>query len=97
MPQFEQVSLQEAMQKSAPSKRLRILQDYVGYVEQLQDGQAGKLVPSIGETALTVRRRLSSAAKLVGKQLEIKRAGEEVYFWVKQGQARRRGRLRKSA
>ena len=38
----------------------------------------------------TVRRRLGVAAKLSGKDITIKRQGNEVYFWV-QAEPRPRG------
>ena len=64
----------------------------------MHKGQAGKFQSSEGESALAMRRRLNAAAKLTGKDLVIKRAGEEVYFWEeskKSGGRRRRGRPRK--
>ena len=36
------------------------------------------------------------AAKLADKKLVIKRAGDDVYFWEREGARRRRGRLRKT-
>ena len=98
MPTFEVVSVNEAMRKSTGSRRARQVQEYISYIEQLSEGQAGKLTPADGETALTVRRRLSSAAKISGKDLKISRAGDEIYFWVQAATARRRrGRPPKSA
>lgn len=90
MPRFEVVPVQEAMRRPGNSKRALQLQEYVHYIEQLSEGQAGKLTPGDGETALTVRRRLSSAAKDSGKQLKISRSGDEIYFWLQAGAARRR-------
>lgn len=75
--------------------------EYVGYINQLQGGQAGKLVPGVGESGAAVRRRLGAAAKAAGKALVIKRQADAVYFWPqasgKTGTGRRRGRPRKSA
>ena len=82
MPTFDQVSLQEAMLKTANGKTAQITQEYLGYIEQLPEGQAGRLQPGEGETVATVRRRLGVAAKLSGKDITIKRQGDEVYFWV---------------
>ena len=90
MPNFEVVPVQEAMRKSTGSRRARQVQEYISYIERLREGEAGKLTPADGETALTVRRRLSSAAKLSGKDLRISRAGDEIYFWVQSATTRRR-------
>ena len=95
MPTFDQLPLQEAMLKTATGKRAQIAQEYLGYIEQLPEGQAGRLQPSEGESVATVRRRLGVAAKLSGKDITIKRQGNEVHFWV-QPYPRLRRQLRRS-
>ena len=96
MPQFESVSLQEALSKTArPSKRAEIIQDYVGYISQLRSGKAGKLQAGEGDTTGAMRRRLGEAAKLSGAELVIRRVGDEIYFWKRTRS--RRGRPRKVA
>ena len=92
MPTFDQVSLQEALLKTATGKTAQITQEYLGYIEQLTEGQAGRLQPVEGESVATVRRRLGVAAKLSGKDITIKRQGNEVYFWVQQESRPRRQR-----
>ncbi len=82
MPTFDQVPLQEAILKTATGKTAKITQEYLGYIQQLTDGQAGRLQPGEGESVATVRRRLGVAAKLAGEDITIKRQGNEVYFWV---------------
>ncbi len=82
MPTFDQVPLQEALLKTATGKTAQFNQEYLGYIEQLTEGQAGKLQPGEGERVATVRRRLGIAAKLSGKDISIKQQGNEVYFWV---------------
>ncbi len=82
MPAFETIPLQEAMLKTSTGKRAQLAQEYLGYIEQLPEDQAGRLQPGEGETMATVRRRLGVAAKLSGKDITIKRQGDEVYFWV---------------
>ena len=98
MPRFDLIPLGEAMLKSATGKRAQITQEYLGYIEQLKEGQAGRLQVAEGETIGAIRRRLGTAAKLAGKNLTIKRVGNEVYFWVEEEAAprRRRGRPRKN-
>lgn len=100
MPHFELMPLEEATVKSASGRRAEITREYLGYIGQLGEGQAGRLRAGEAETISAVRRRLGAAAKLAGKKLVIKRAGEELYFWVEPGAppagGRRRGRPRRS-
>ena len=71
MPTFDQVPLQEAMLKTATGKTAQITQEYLGYIEQLPEGQAGRLQPGEGESVATVRRRLGVAAKSSGKDVPL--------------------------
>ena len=48
MPKFELVSLADAEIHSATGKRAQIIREYLGYIEQLPKGQAGKLVATEG-------------------------------------------------
>ena len=84
------------MMKSATGKRAQMMAEYVGFIERLQEGQAGKLQPDEGETVVAVRRRLGAAANLAGKDLVMKRAGDEIYFWLPRPGERPRGRPRKA-
>ncbi len=92
MPIFDQMPLQEAMLKTATGKTAQITKEYLGYIEQLTEGQAGRLQPGEDESMAAVRRRLGIAAKLSGKDITIKRQGDEVYFWVQQEPRPRRQR-----
>ena len=83
MPQFEMLSLEQAMIKSATGRQAVIAREYLGYIQQLSEGQAGMLQASEGESLAAVRRRLGSAAKLGGKDLVMKRVGVELYFWIR--------------
>ena len=96
MPKLDVIPIEDAKAKSASGgKRAQILQEYRGYIDQLKGGEAGRLVASAGETTATVRRRLGAAARESRKNLTIKRAGDEVYFWAaerrKSGNGRRKG------
>jgi hypothetical protein len=94
MPKFELVSMEDAMMKSATGKRAQIMKEYLSYIQQLTEGQAGKLQATEGEKVAAIRRRLGIAAKLDSKDLTIKRVGDEIYFWVKsqdKGRPKRRG------
>ena len=99
MPKFELVSVEEATLKAATGKRAQITREYLAYIGQLEPGRAGRLQAAEGETLPAVRRRLAAAARLAGKELVIKRAGDQVYFWEvhekRAGGGRRRGRQRK--
>ena len=92
MPKFEMLPIDEALVKAATGKRADLLREYIGYIEQTAEGQAGRLEPEEGETPTAVRRRLTAAAKVAGKELVVKRAGDVVYFWQgERGTRKRRG------
>jgi hypothetical protein len=102
VPKFDLVSKNEAVMKTASGKAGEAIREYLGYIAKLSDsGQAGRLQVMPSESARAVRRRLGTAAKLAGRSLVIKRAGDEIYFWVKTRGRRatglRRGRPRKNA
>ena len=101
MPKFKSLTLAEAMVKSATGKRAQITKEYIDYIERLPSGQAGQLQAAAGESIAAVRRRLGAASRGAGKDLVIKRVGEEIFFWVSPGgkgaTKRRRGRPAKSA
>ena len=63
-------------------------------MEQVSEGQAGKLEPVEGETPMALRRRLGAAANAVGNEPVVRRSGEVVYFWEDQPAPRRRRRRR---
>lgn len=92
MPEFELLLQSEADIRSARGKRAQIAKEYLGYIGQVSKGQAGKLTPGGGETTAAVRRRWGAAAKSAGEELEIRRTGDDVYFWHR---ARRHRRPRK--
>ena len=82
MPKFEILTKEEAQNKARFSgERGKIMAMYMFFIEQLKDGKAGRLKPGEGETVHAVRRRLGKAAKLLGKDLVIKKINDEVYFW----------------
>ena len=97
MPRFDRVPLGEAKMKTASGKRAQIISEYVRFIEQLGEGDAGRLRASEGEPITTVRRRLGAAAKQLDKNLTIRRTGDEIYFWAGEPRKRRRGRPRVNA
>lgn len=94
MPTFTTLPIGEARARSATGKRAALLQEYVGYIERVAAGEAGKLEAGEGETTQAIRRRLNAAATALGKSLEFRRTENAVYFWLSDG--RRRGRRRKN-
>ncbi len=92
MPKFDRVPLGEARTKTASGKRAQIIAEYVRYIEQLGDSEAGRLQAAEGEPITTVRRRLGAAARQLEKNLTIRRPGEEIYFWAEETRRPRRGR-----
>ncbi len=96
MPTFDRVPLGEAKMKTASGKRAQIIAEYVRYIEQLQEGEAGRLQAGEGETIATIRRRLGAAARQSGRNLTIRRTGDGVYFWAVETRRRRRGGSRAS-
>ena len=95
MPSFQTVSLQEARLKTATGRRAQLVQEYLEYIQQLSEGQAGKLQAVEDEKITAVRRRLGDAGRLASINLVIKRAGEEIYFWVEPSEQERPVRRRR--
>ncbi|MBM3935450.1 MAG: hypothetical protein FJ319_14370 [SAR202 cluster bacterium] len=99
MPKFEVVSLHEAESRTSTGKRAETARQYLGYVNGLRDGIAGRLRPDSNETFVAVRRRLGAAAKASGREIVIRRNGNDVYFWSRASETapkRGRGRPRKT-
>ena len=95
MPKFELVPRLQAMTSSSARNRSDAIREYSQFIGQLGRDEAGKVAASDGETLATVRRRLGSAVKASGKNMQIKRLGEEIYFW-EETPRRRGGRPRKN-
>ena len=99
MPDFELVPLDEAERNTQLiGKRGALMREYIGYIERLKDGHAGKLQGNEGEITAPIRRRLGSAAKYLGKELVVQRVGDQLYFWEEgsPGAPKRRRRRRKA-
>ena len=95
MPKFRDIPVQEALRLTG-AKRQRDLATYVESINNLGRGSAGVVEPSDGESLATVRRRLGDAARMTGRDIEIRRGEGDVYFfWIKDGR-RRTGTRRKS-
>ena len=93
MPTFGTVPIGEAHGNTVTGQRAALLQEYVGYIQRVGPGQAGKLEPGEGETTQAIRRRLTAAAGTLGKTLVSRRSAAAIYFWPPED--RRRDRPRK--
>lgn len=82
MPQFSLMPVDEAVRKAEKSTMSDALAEYTEYLASLSVGEAGRLTPSEGEDIRTVRMRLGAAARRMHKKVIIRRAGDEVLFWV---------------
>ncbi len=85
MPQFELITQAEAVTKTTTGRRAKLVQEYLGYIEQLRADQAGRLKASGSESLAAVRRRLGTAARSANKDLVVRRVGDEVLFWLRGG------------
>jgi hypothetical protein len=85
MPEFTTVSVQEAQIRTIPGRQGTFINEYADYIQQLPQGQAGKLTIGEDEKHTTVRRRLATAAKAMNITLIIKRSGTDLYFWRENG------------
>jgi hypothetical protein len=81
MPEFTTVSVTEAKLRTLSGRQKTFMNEYVDYIHQLHQGQAGKLRIREQENHATVSRRLVSATQALGINLIIKRSGENIYFW----------------
>ncbi len=81
--------------KTASGKRAQIVAEYVRYIEQLEEGEAGRLQAAEGEPITTIRRRLGAAARQLERNLTVRRAGDEIYFWAAETRRARNGRRRR--
>jgi hypothetical protein len=97
MPEFTTVSVQEAQIRTIPGRQGKFINEYADYIQQVPQGQAGKLRIREDEKHTTVRRRLVLAAQALGRNLIIKRSGSDIYFWSEERGAEqpRRGRPRR--
>ncbi len=89
MPKFDTIPLVDAKRQTA--KVTGVTDQYLGYIRSVGSGQAGRLSLQAGETALGVKIRLGKAAKAAEITLTVNQIGEDIYFWPKDADARRRG------
>jgi hypothetical protein len=94
MPELTTVSVQEAKLRTIPGRQGKFINEYAEHIQQVSSGQAGKLHVLESENPVTIRRRLASAATAMHIPLIIKRSGNDLYFWRKDGEAEQPRRKR---
>jgi hypothetical protein len=85
MPEFTTMSVQEAQLRTIPGRQGKFISEYADYIQQLPQGQAGKLTIGEGEKHTAIRRRLVTTAKAMNIPLIVKRSGNNLYFWRENG------------
>lgn len=88
MPKFEIMPAADVPRAEPTGRRAELLNEYMGYIEQIGRRRASKLTPVEDETPQAVRRRLGAVAKQAGANLIVRYGGPDIYFWKKP----RRGR-----
>jgi hypothetical protein len=96
MPDFAVVPLDEARMKTISGRQGQIVKQYSQYIDQLEGDKAGRLQAGPGEKVTTIRRRLVTTARLLGRDVVVKRTGDELYFWVKSAEEDTPRRTRRS-
>ena len=79
--EVEYVTIDEA--KSIKRRvQSKVVAECITYLEQLPEGQAGKIVADDGKKANTIKNRLVRAKKsLDNNHITIRRVGNTVLFW----------------
>jgi hypothetical protein len=78
MPRFRTLSPEETAQMQSRRGRSVDLTEYLAALRELSQGQVGEASLTDDEKKSTVKRRLTSAAKQLGKTLRYRRSGDRV-------------------
>jgi len=76
MPKFRTLSPEEVAQMQSRRGRTVDLSEYLDALRDLSPGQMGEATLIDGEKKATVKRRLTAAAKQLGKGLRYRRSGD---------------------
>ena len=79
---FDLLSAADARKRLLAARQTAVRAEYLSYVDKLTPGQVGRLIPSADETVGQVRTRLSTAIRASGKKVIIRRAADELLFWL---------------
>ena len=86
MPRFRTLSPEETAKLQTRRGRSVDLTEYLAALRDLAPGQVGEAALAEDEKKSTVKRRLTSAAKQLGKSLRYRRSGDRmVVFEVTSG------------
>ena len=91
MATFSTMSREEAQRAVLPPRRATQAQ-YQEYVRGLTPDSAGQLELGPEDRPIAERVRLKAAAKALGRNLEIRRRGHTMVFWVSEEPPPTRGR-----
>jgi len=80
---LEFITQQEAETIRRKMPKSKTMEEYEGYLNQLPDGQVGKIEVTLKDSIKpqTVRSRLVRASKNLGLSIETKRVSNVVLFW----------------
>ena len=81
MPKFRTLSPEETVQMQSRRGRSVDLTEYLAALRDLPPGRLGEAALGEDEKKSTVKRRLTSAAKQLGKTLKYRRSGEKVIIF----------------
>ena len=81
MPKFRTLSVEETAQMQSRRGRSVDLTDYLAALREFAPGQLGEAALTGDEKKSTVKRRLTSAAKQLGKAVKYRRSGEKVVIY----------------
>ncbi len=87
MPTFRTYSPEEVAQTQTRRGRTVDLTAYIGALRDLAPGQMGEAALSGEDKKATVKRRLTAAAKKLGKDLRYRRSGEDKVIYEVVGRA----------
>ena len=81
MAQFTLIPMDAAKAAVLPPRRA-VQEEYRQFIRQLSPESGGQLVLGEHEKPITIRARLRSAAQAEGVNLQVRRRGNTVVFWI---------------
>lgn len=80
----EFITQEEADKIKRTMPKSKVMLEYEDYLKQLPEGQVGKIevTPKDGVKPQTVRNRLNRASKNLELDIQTKRVGNTVLFWI---------------
>lgn len=81
MPELRVLSPEEAAKRQSRRGRAVDLSEYLSYLQGFGPGQLGEATLCAGEKRGTIKRRLTAAAKSLGKELRYRRSGEDALLF----------------